>query len=116
MRKSVAAGLFLVIISISLAGQNIKSPDQFLGYELGTRFSMHHDVSGYFRYVAETSPNAEYLSYGTTYEGRPLGVCFVSSPENLANLEQLRIANLQRTGLKEGSSTAEPVPFVWLAY
>ncbi|HUW94036.1 MAG TPA: M14 family zinc carboxypeptidase, partial [Bacteroidales bacterium] len=116
MIRSFAAGLFLAIISVNLTAQEIKSPDQFLGYELGTRFTLQYNVTEYFRYVAEVSPNAEWLSYGETYEGRLLGVCFVSSPGNLANLEQIRIANLQRTGLKEGSSEAEPVPFVWLAY
>ena len=116
MLRSFAAGLFLATISVNMAAQEIKSPDGFLGYELGTRFTFHHDVTGYFRYVADASSNAVWLPYGETYEGRPLGVCFVSSPENLANLEQIRIANLQHTGLKEGSSKAEPVPFVWLAY
>jgi hypothetical protein len=116
MSRSFAAGLSLVLISATLSAQEIKSPGQFLGYEPGTRFTLHNKVNEYFRYVAEVSPNAEWVQYGETYEGRTLGVCFVSSPENLANLEQLRIANIQRTGLKEGNSKAEPVPFVWLAY
>ena len=116
MRKSIIAGLSLVIISISLTAQEVRSPEQYLGYAPGSRFTLHHAVDEYFRYIAEVSPKAHYLSYGTTYEGRPLGVCFVSSPENLANLEQIRLANIRQTGLGSGDSKAETVPFIWLAY
>ncbi|MDP4224536.1 MAG: M14 family zinc carboxypeptidase, partial [Bacteroidota bacterium] len=59
---------------------------------------------------------AEYREYGMTYEGRPLGVCFVSSAENIASLEELRKNNLIKTGLLEGSFTGKQIPFIWLAY
>ena len=96
--------------------QNIKSPDEFLGYELGTQFTYHHRAVEYFKYVADLSPLAEYRSYGSTYEGRPLGVCFVSSEENLANLEDLRKNNIIKTGLTEGTFSGKQIPFIWLAY
>ncbi len=54
--------------------------------------------------------------YGTTYEGRVLGVCIVSSEENLSNLEELRKNNLIKTGLTDGNFTGKQVPFIWLAY
>ncbi|MCK7529894.1 MAG: hypothetical protein MZV63_01930 [Marinilabiliales bacterium] len=94
----------------------MKSPEQFLGYSPGERFTMQHTVTDYFRHVADVSPMAEYLQYGETWEGRPLSVCIVSSPENLAKLEQLRLANLQRTGLAEGKPEIASLPIVWLAY
>lgn len=113
---------FLSILSVSVLtssfinSQQVKSPSEFLGYDLGTQFTYHHKAVEYFRYVAEASPLAEYRSYGTTYEGRPLGVCFVSSPENLKNLEELRKNNLIKTGLLEGDFTGRQIPFIWLAY
>jgi hypothetical protein len=112
--------LFFIIISFSVIyvtnSQSLKSPDEFLGYELGTQFTYHHKAVEYFRYIADNSPLAEYRSYGTTYEGRPMGVCFVSSEENLSNLEELRKNNLIKAGLATGSFTGKQIPFVWLAY
>ncbi len=104
------------LIFINTNSQTIKSPDEFLGYELGSRFTFHNRAVDYFRYVADNSPLAEYREYGTTYEGRPLGVCIVSSAENMASLEELRKNNLIRTGLLEGTFTGKQVPVIWLAY
>jgi hypothetical protein len=73
-------------------------------------------MAEYFRYVAENSPKALYREYGTTYEGRPLGVCIVSSEENLSNLEEYRKNNLIKSGLAEGNFTGRQIPFIWLAY
>lgn len=116
MRRFV---FFLSLSFLTASGiysQQIKSPDEFLGYEAGTRFTYHHQAVEYFRYVAGVSPYAEYSSYGTTYEGRTLGVCFVSSPENLEKIEEYRKNNLIKTGLLEGTFTGKQIPFIWLAY
>jgi hypothetical protein len=113
---------FLLIISVIYLNlincncQNIKSPDEFLGYELGTQFTYHNRAVDYFRYVAESSPLADYREYGTTYEGRSLGVCIVSSEANLSNLEEYRKNNLIKAGLAEGAFTGKQIPIIWLAY
>jgi hypothetical protein len=111
----------LTVIALALTistshSQSIKSPDEFLGYELGTQFTYHQKAVNYFRYIAENSPMVDYREYGTSYEGRPLGVCFVSSEENLANLEEYRKNNLIKTGLLKGEFTGKQIPFIWLAY
>ena len=106
--------IFILLLNIN--SQTIKTPGEFLGYEPGTQFTFHHRAVEYFRYVAEVSAIAEYREYGKTYEGRPLGVCIVSSEENLANLEEYRKNNLIKTGLLEGEFTGKQVPFIWLAY
>ncbi len=108
------SGIFLYLIWVD--GQTIKSPDEFLGYELGTRFTFYDKAAGYFRYIAEISPLAEYREYGTTYEGRALGICIVSDEENLAGLEEYRKNNLIKTGLSDGNFTGKQIPFIWLAY
>ncbi|MDP4224193.1 MAG: M14 family zinc carboxypeptidase, partial [Bacteroidota bacterium] len=110
----ITSAVYLFLINVN--SQTIKSPDEFLGYELGSRFTFHNRAVDYFRYVADNSPLAEYREYGMTYEGRPLGVCFVSSAENIASLEELRKNNLIETGLLEGSFTGKQIPFIWLAY
>jgi hypothetical protein len=108
--------LVSLLIEVSINGQTIKSPDEFLGYELGTQFTYHQKAMDYFKYVADTSPLADYVSYGSSYEGRQLGVCFISTEENLRNLEELRKNNLTKTGLMKGDFTGKQIPFIWMSY
>jgi hypothetical protein len=104
------------LIFINANSQTIKTPDEFFGYESGTQFTSYHKAVEYIKYVANISPLAEYREYGTTYEGRPLGVLFISSEENLANLEEFRKNNLIKTGLLQGTFTGKQIPFIWLGY
>jgi hypothetical protein len=108
--------LTTALVFSSLSAQPIKSPAEFLGYEPGTQFTYHYKAVEYFKYIAEISPLAEYREYGTSYEGRPLGVCFVSSEENLSKLEEYRKNNLIKTGLLKGDFTGKQIPFIWLTY
>jgi hypothetical protein len=116
MKKYILSALTVVILIQTLQSQSIKSPGEFLGYEPGTQFTYHHKAVEYFKYVADNSLLAEYREYGSTYEGRPLGVCFISSEENLANLEEYRKNNLIKTGLSKGVFTGKQIPFIWLGY
>ena len=43
--------LLFLFISTSIIAQ-IKSPSEFLGYEIGTQFTRHAEVVNYFEYVA----------------------------------------------------------------
>lgn len=108
----------LVLTSFAATGiaQNLQTPKQFLGYELGDRFTRHHRVVEYFQHVATARPgNVKFLQYGETYEHRPLVITIVGSEENIKNLEQIRLDNLKRTGLEPGSP-ASKVAIVWLSY
>lgn len=93
----------------------IQSPKEFLGYELGEKFSRHHQVVDYFTHLAEESGKVALLQYGKTYEDRPLLLAFVSSQENLENLENIRLDNLKRAGIVEGEPSTN-IPIVWLSY
>ncbi|MFM7020546.1 MAG: M14 family zinc carboxypeptidase [Aquirufa sp.] len=74
-----------------LSFSQIKSPDQFLGYELGTRFTYHHQLVAYCKYVAEQKPSmATWQSYGKTNEGRELGILLLSKPGLNNKLEAIK--------------------------
>ena len=107
--------LLFLFLSVIITAQNIKSPADFLGYEIGTRFTRHHKVVAYFTYVSETLANVKLEQYGETNEHRPLYVSYISSEENIANLENIRKENLQQTGLIEGNANAKKA-IVWLSY
>ena len=116
MKKALLVALAFLLIISTVKSQTIKSPGEFLGYELGTQFTYQYRAVDYFRYIASLSPLAKYREYGVTNEGRTLGVCFVSSEENLANLEEYRKNNLIKAGFSKGEFTGKQIPFIWLAY
>src|SRR5690606_35832747 len=110
--------LFVLFTSIILSfGQKITSPKDFLGYDLGTHFSRHHQVVEDFKNVASELPNQVKLEqYGETYERRPLYLAFISSEENIRNLETIRQNNLKNAGLMDGNPSFSDVAIVWLSY
>ncbi len=74
--------------------QNIQSPKEFLGYELGEEFTVYAHVGAYHKYLAEASPRVLYNEYGETYEGRPLINLVISSEENIRNISGIRETHL----------------------
>lgn len=94
----------------------VPAPVDFLGYELGDRFTRHHKVVDYAKTLASVSDKATWVEYGQTQEFRDLGLLIVASPENHSRLEALRQANLARAQ-GEGLSEDDPgIVFVWLSY
>ncbi len=106
---------FLFTTTVSSAQQKLLSPKEFLGYELGDRFTRHHRVVEYYKHVADVMPNVDLTQYGETYEYRPLVYAIVTSPENFQNLKQIREDNLKRTGLLDGSPATKKA-IVWMSY
>ncbi|MDA0378333.1 MAG: M14 family zinc carboxypeptidase, partial [Bacteroidetes bacterium] len=112
----------LILLSSSaltpaLSGAQVPTtPDAFLGYQLGERFTPHHRIVAYFEEVAEQSDRVQLTTYGQTNEGRPLMLAFISSPANLARLEEIREANLRRARLIDGTPGDDRTAIVWLSY
>ena len=116
MIKSLSFFIAL-LFSVSTFAQNLQSPSEFLGYKLGTKFSRHHQVVDYFKHIAaQSSKHVKLEQYGMTNERRPLMLAFVSSEENINNLEAIRTNNLKNTGLLDGQSSATNIAIVWLSY
>jgi len=111
--KKVSTFLAAMLVLLgSLSAQQLKSPKEFLGHEPGEAFTWHGDAVSYFKNIAGSSENVIYKSYGKTNEGRELGVVFVSSAENIKNIEELRKNNLINIGLLEGESSGKQIPFI----
>jgi len=107
--------LLLVLFAGTLYSQSIQSPSEFLGYEIGARFTRHHKVVAYFKYVSTALKNVKLEKYGETNEHRPLYVTYISSQENIINLENIRKKNLSQTGIIAGKATNKKA-IVWLSY
>ena len=107
--------LFIALIGFPITAQQLQTPDEFLGYKLGSRFTRHHKVVDYFKYIAEQSGKVQFQKYGETNELRTLAVAFVSSENNITNLESIRKQHLTNTGLENTSGLTDKA-IVWLSY
>jgi len=107
--------LFTFILLTTTLGisQTLQSPSEFLGYGLGSEFTRHHQVVDYYKYLADNAPDrVKLVEYGKTNERRPLYVAYVSTAENILDLESIRAEHLKNT-IGEGSPTKA---IVWLSY
>ena len=117
MQKFVTTLIVIFSLQALLIAQNLQSPSAFLGYDIGTQFSRNHQVIDYFKSVSEALPNEVKLEqYGLTNERRGLYLAYVSSEENIKNLETIRENNLKNTGLLVGTPTETDIAIVWLSY
>ena len=117
MRKIVS--LLLAVCITAGAFAQLQSPEQFLGYKVGSRYTPHWKVVSYFQHVAANAPKMVKLQqYGQTNEGRPLMVAFISNEENMGNLEAIRVNNLRLANLtKDRAAPNENAPaIVWMSY
>ncbi len=107
MRLSLLLQLFLVSFMLSAQTDiyerlpittgtkaNLPSPAEFLGYELGKRFTEYARSVEYFQMLAAESDRIDILKYGASYEARPLLMLTISSRENMARIDEIK-ANQQ---------------------
>ena len=106
--------LMLVFVCNALA--QVQSPSEFLP-NYGKQITYYHQVESYFKQLTEKSTLIKHQKYGVTPEQRDLNVFFISTPENLANLEQIRNNNLAAIGLsKNGNQMIGDKLIVWLSF
>ena len=108
----------LLFLCTGVRAQNVTPPSAFLPHALGETFTPHYMLVDYFQLVAQESPRVTLEQYGTTNEDRPLLLATISTPENLARIEQIRENNLRRAGLLEGATdpALANIAIVWLSY
>ncbi|MEP6513255.1 MAG: M14 family zinc carboxypeptidase [Parafilimonas sp.] len=105
--------------SLLLSAQTIPSPEQFLGYPIGEHYTPSYKIVNYFNAVAQAAPSMiKVQKYGETYERRDLIIAFISSSQNIQNLENIRKNNLRLAGLlNDGTAPDINAPaIVWLSY
>ena len=75
---------------------NIPSPEEFLGYAIGSHHSRHDRIIAYLEHLTKLSDQASMIQTGETYEHRPLVIFTVASSENHAQMESIRQQQLER--------------------
>src|SRR5215213_6484505 len=107
MKKILIVGLLLGSF-IGTMAQGLQSPEQFLHYKLGDKFTQHYKIVNYFQHISQAASNMVKLEqYGETYEGRPLYLAYISTPENMAKLESIRTNNLRLANAAKDKAAAQ---------
>jgi hypothetical protein len=109
-----------IVLTTSTLFAQVKSPAEFLGYELGAKHTPAHLVQRYFEYIAQVAQDKVTLqTYGKTNEGRPLLLAIITSATNKKNLETIRKNNLQlvyKNATVAPDQLAQQPVLVWLSY
>lgn len=118
LRRFVLGIALTLLCTAALAQQTIPTPAEFLGYEIGDRFTPHHRILAYFDELAKRSNLVTLRTIGTTYEDRPLVLATITSAKNHAGLDAIR-TNVNSLARGEGDAAAltKSTPaVVWLAF
>ena len=91
----------------------LQHPSEFLGFDLGDRFSLHHEVTDFSKHVG-AQKGASYVEYGSTYEQRPLQVVVFTHPDNVEKLEDIRLQHLDRVNGGTGDAEFDELAVVWM--
>ncbi len=101
----------------------IPTPDSILGFRLGDKPVTHAQIESVIKAIANASPRAKLIQYGTTHEGRALYYLVIATPERIARLDGLK-SDLARLAdprsMKDSAALdrlARDLPAIaWMAY
>ena len=101
-RSLVFGVLALTFAGRSLSAQRVTAPavptpESSFGFPVGTDYKLfdYEQSIAYFRRLAAASNRIRLLEVGRTSFGRPMMVAIISSPENLARLDDIRRVNMR---------------------
>ncbi|WP_438973587.1 M14 family zinc carboxypeptidase [Polaribacter sp.] len=76
---------------------NIPTPKEIIGHEVGEWHITHDKLVTYMKALAASSNRISLENRGKTYEGRPLLLLTITSPENHTNIEEIRKNHIAAT-------------------
>ncbi len=119
--KTALIALFIGVAS-STSAQQITTPKAHFGFNIGDDYMLanYKQMESYFLKVAQESNRIKIQEAGLTEEGRKQYLMIISSPENLAKVEEYRKIS-QQLGRAEGLSDEQAKqlakagkPIVWI--
>lgn len=67
------------------------SLETVVGHDFGEKISMHHEVLAYAKALADASPRVSLTMRGASWEGREMGLLFITSVRNQQRLDDLQM-------------------------
>ncbi len=119
--RSLPRSLALCLIFVSLALAQITEPKSHFGFTPGDDFKLadYDQIRSYFELLAKQSDRMQLVDIGQSSEGRPTVMAYISSPANLARLDEYRqiqqklaLAQVPENEAKELAARAKAI--VWI--
>ncbi|MBT8314656.1 MAG: zinc carboxypeptidase [Maribacter sp.] len=92
--------------------KSIPTPKEVIGHEVGEWHVTHDKLVFYMQTLAERSDRITIETRGETFEGRPILLLTITSPENHLNLETIRQEHVALTENGAGTLSTETMPIV----
>jgi len=102
--------------------QTITKPDTILGFEVGTRVATPLQITNSLMKWADESNRLQIVEYARSHEDRPLFAVYISTPENLANLETIEsnillLSDSRKINDRQAKEIVDSLPAVaWMSY
>ena len=91
---------------------SVPKPADIIGHEVGEWHVTHDKLMFYMQTLANSSNRIQIENRGSTFEGRPILLLTITSPENHENLEQIRLDHLSLSENSSASQSVENMPVV----
>ncbi len=91
---------------------DIPTPEQVIGHKVGEWHVTHDKLVQYMTALANASDRIMLENRGKTFEGRPLLLLTITTPENLQKLEEIRVQHLKITEEDLPDSELSQIPVV----
>ena len=101
---------------------SVDHPNEFLDFDYATRVATPEQITSALKSWANQSDRLKVIEYARSHENRPLHAVFISSPENLKNLNSIRdkisqLADARITNDRKAKTLINELPAVaWMAY
>ena len=96
---------------------DIPKPEDIIGHPLGHRVARHDLLLKYMRTVAEKSDRVNVETIAQTHEGRDILMLTISSPENMARIDEIKAAHVALSDPNSDQQISDDMPVVtWLNY
>ena len=101
---------------------SVDHPNEFLDFDYATRVATPEQITSALKSWANQSDRLKVIEYARSHENRPLHAVFISSPENLKNLNSIKdkisqLADARVTNDRKAKTLINELPAVaWMAY
>lgn len=96
---------------------NIPRPADIIGHPLGHRVARHDLLVEYMRTLGEKSDRVMVETIAKTHEGRDILMLTISSPENLARIDDIKAVHVALSDPNSNQEISDDMPVVtWLNY
>lgn len=104
----ISSLVIAVCFAATLAAQELPTPEKFLGFRVGTdkKLATWPQVVEYMKLAARGSDRVRYTELGPSTMGHPFPLMIISSPANLARLEEIK-ANQRKLAYPYNLSASE---------